>query len=448
VKDKVLDSLIEKKLLAQLGGELGFSVTHDELVRKIQQIPAFQENGRFSPSRYQRLLQMNRIDTEQFESEQSSEIMMGRIQTFVNDFVKVDPEEIRDFYAYLSDEISLHLIRFEPETFRKKLQPSADQLQAYFAQNGGRYQTPAQVRVALIEVDPVSLEGSAAVSEKEIQGYYQQNSQKFLDPKKNQPLPFEQVRDQIRQTLVREKSREAARQKAEDLYDQLLLVGDLKAFGAKVRIPVQETGWLTFGQPGSAGLEKVQAFLDKAFALKKGEISTVQDFGPERGFVILQVSDRRETRPMSFEQAKSRVEQDWLREQAETLARTEAEKFLKEARAGGDWRKMAQGRNLPVEETGYFSRFKNLPAWAQTPENAQLVFSVGAGKPLPEKVIKAGTGYLFFAYRGYQPAPAEEFQQQQERLALALRQQKGGRLLEEWLQQLRQKAQIKKYQEG
>ncbi len=85
---------------------------------------------------------------------------------------------------------------------------------------------------------------------------------------------------------------------------------------------------------------------------------------------------------------------------------------------------------------------------AQTPDNAQILFSVGPGTPLPEKVLKAGSAYLFFAFQDYRPASTEELDQQQDRLAQALRQQKSGRLLEDWLQQLRQKAKIKKYQEG
>ncbi len=151
---------------------------------------------------------------------------------------------------------------------------------------------------------------------------------------------------------------------------------------------------------------------------------------------------------MTFEQAEARVTQDWLGEQAGTLARTEAETFLKEARSGGDWRALAREKNLPVAETGFFSRFRKCPAWAQTPENAPLLFSVGAGNPLPEKVLKAGSDYLFFAFKEYRPAPGEEFTQQQERLSQVLSQQKGSRLLEEWLQQLRRKAKVKIYQEG
>lgn len=446
MKQRVLDSLVDQRILSRWGKEYGFQVTPDELARKIQQIPAFQENGRFSPTRYERLLRANRITPEAFETEQASEMLQERIRSFVNAFVKVDPEEIRDFFAYLSDEMKLFLVRFDPDEYRKKITPDADRLRAFFEKNRSRYQTPLQVRISYLEVNPQLLEGAVNVSDQELQSAYQQNASRFVDPRNKQPQPFDQVRDEIRRTLVRERAREIARQKAEDLYDQLLLVGDLKSFGQKASVSIQETGWLTYGQPGS-GLEGNSVFLDKAFALKKREISTVQDLGEPWGLVILQAVDRKETQPMSFEQAESRVRQDWLTEQAGVLARDAAEKFLQAVRGGKDWRILAREANLPVEETPFFSRFKNLPSWAQTPENLEVVFTVGTGHPYPEKVVKIGSGYGFIAFKEYRAAPQEELNQQQDRLAMILRQQKSNRLWEDWTRQLRQKAQIKMYQE-
>ena len=282
--------------------------------------------------------------------------------------------------------------------------------------------------------------------EKELQGYYQQNQAKFLDPKKNQPLPLEAVREKIRQTLKREKAREIARQKAEDLYDQLLLSGDLKTFGSKVKAAVQETGWLIQGKPG-ADLEGQKAFYDQALALKKGGISSVLDLGPQRGFFILQAVERKETQPMTFAQAASRVEQDWRAYQASLLAQSEAEKFLKEARQHKDWTALAREKDLTVEETGFFSRFKNLPSWANTQENFQAASTLSADHPLPDKPLKVGTDSVIIGFKTYRAASPEDFNQQKDRFTTVLRQQKTGRYLEDWAKALQRKAKIKLYQE-
>jgi peptidyl-prolyl cis-trans isomerase D len=446
VKKKVLDLLIQKQIMADLGKNLGFSVGPEELTRKIQQIQAFQENGKFSPTRYRRLLQMNRITPEEFEAEQASALLEERLRSFIGEFVKIEPEEVRNFYNYLSDEQNLYLVRFAQAAYEKKVPANPDQLKAYFAKNLSRYQNPAQVRVRYLTVDPREYEGSVEVPEKELQGYYQQNQNKFPDPKTNQPLPFEQVREKIQQALKRDKARETARQKAEDLYDQLLLSGDLKAFGAKTKLPVQETGWMISGKPG-VDLEGEKIFYEQAFNLKKGGISTVLDLGPQRGFFILQTVERQETQPMTFDQAASRVEQDWRAEQASLLAQAEAEKFLKEARQHKDWPALAREKNLTLEETGFFSRFKNLPSWANVQENFQAASALSAGHPLADKPLKMGPDYGVIGFKAYRAASQEEFNQQQDRFTTVLRQQKTGRLLEEWSRALQQKAKIKLYQE-
>ena len=446
VKRKVLDLLIQKRILADLGKEWGFSAGPEELDRKIQKIPAFQENGKFSPSRYRQLLQMNRVTPEEFEAEQTSALLEERLQAFISEFVKIEPEEVRNFFHYLSDEMNLYLVRFSQTDFEKKVASNPDQVKAYFAKNSTRYQNPAEVRVRYLEIDPRDFEGSVEVPEKELQGYYQQNQSKFLDPKKNQPLPLEQVREKIRETIKREKAREIARQKAEDLYDQLLLSGDLKAFGSKVKATVQETGWLIQGRPGT-DLEGEKAFYDQALALKKGGISPVLDLGPQRGFFILQSVERKETHPMTFAQAATRVEQDWRAAQASLLAQSEAEKFLKEARQHKDWTALARERNLAVEETGFFSRFKNLPSWANTPENLQVASTLSADHPLPDKPLRVGADLLIIGFKTYRAASPEDFDQQKDRFTAVLRQQKTGRLLEDWTKALQQKAKIKLYQE-
>ncbi len=251
-------------------------------------------------------------------------------------------------------------------TTRSRVVIDQDQLKAYFVQNQTRYQTPVQVRMAYLDINPKDFEVKVTVTEKEVQEYYQQNQQKFTDPKTNKPLPLDQVQNNIQNSLKLEKARELARQKAEDSYDQVLTKGNLKVFGREFKVPIKETDWMTFGETKS-GIEGVKEFNQKAFALKKGELAPVLDLGSQWGFVILQVTDRKESQPMTLGQAESRVKEDLLEEKAAKIALSEAEAFLKELRQKKDIHKIAQEKNRMVEETGFFSRVKNRPPWAETP---------------------------------------------------------------------------------
>jgi len=440
-KRKILDGIIEKKLLLDLSRTLGFQATPEELSRSIQQMAAFQENGKFNSYRYKKILEMNRITPQEFEAEQTDNLMLERVRAFLNDFIKVETEEIRQFYAYLSDEINAQVIFFKKEDFKSKVPLDPGQLKSYYTQNQSRYRTPLQVRVAYLEINPGEFEAGIAVTEKEIQEYYQQNLQKFTDPKTKKPLALDQVQDSIQTALKEEKAQEKAHLKAEELYDRILSKGNLTGYGRESKTPIKESGWMLFGQSG-AGLEGIKEFQDKAFALKKGELGPILDLGPKRGFAILQAIDRKDPQPMPFEQAESRVRQDYLEEKAGQLALSEAEAFLKTIPQGKDLQEKARAKTLSLQETGFYSRFKNTPSWASSPEAQQALFSLGPSSPVVKKPFQVGPDWGILVFKEYRAAPLDGFQQDKERFSQALLQQKRSTLIEDWARSLREKAKI------
>ncbi|MBA4394331.1 MAG: hypothetical protein C0407_12340, partial [Desulfobacca sp.] len=288
-KRKVLDDLIDKKLIQEMGKELGFSVQPEELARAIQQIPLFQENGKFSLYRYKKVLQMNHMTPEGFEAEQSITMVEERVKAFLNDFIKIEPEEVRNFYSFLNDEVNLTFLLFKKDDYKKQISVSPEQGKTFFNQNQSRYRTPVQVKVAYLDINPKDFESKVVITEKEVQENYQQNQKNYVDPKKDKPLALDQVQGKIRSALKEQKAKELARQKTEEMYDQVLSKGNLKAFGRDFKVLIKETEWMTSGQQG-AGIEAVKDFNQKAFSLKKGELTPVLDLSPQWGFVILQVT--------------------------------------------------------------------------------------------------------------------------------------------------------------
>ena len=295
---------------------------------------------------------MNRMTPEAFEAEQKIALLQERVTSFLNGFIKIEPEEVRNFYSFLNNETNDYFIRFKKEDYKNQVVITPDQLKAYFAQNQSRYRTPVQVRMAYLDTSPKDFEARAVVTEKEVQEYYQQNQQKFIDSKNNKPQPLDQVQNNIRNLLKSEKARELARQKAEETYDQVLSKGNLKVFSREFKVPIKETEWMTSGE-NKTGIEGVKEFNQKAFTLKKGELAPVLDLGAEWGFVILQVTDRRESQPMTLEQAESRVKEDLLGEKAAKMALSEAEAFLKELRQKKDIHQIGPGK----ESNGGRDRF-------------------------------------------------------------------------------------------
>jgi hypothetical protein len=145
---------------------------------------------------------------------------------------------------------------------------------------------------------------------------------------------------------------------------------------------------------------------------------------------------------MTLGQAESRVKEDLLEEKAAKMALSEAEAFLKELKQKKDIHKTAQEKNRTVEETGFFSRVKNRPPWAETPEVQEVLFSIGPSSPVAEKPFKLGSDYGIVLYKESRPAPMEDFEKDQERFHQALQQQKRTAIFEQWSRILREKAKV------
>jgi len=68
IKQRALESLINKRLISQEAARIGLGVTDEEVAHAILTYPAFQIYGEFDEGRYRSLLRQNRMEPADFES--------------------------------------------------------------------------------------------------------------------------------------------------------------------------------------------------------------------------------------------------------------------------------------------------------------------------------------------------------------------------------------------
>src|ERR1700730_17344340 len=91
---QVINELVQEALILQQAKREGITVSDEELRLRIQGIPAFQEDGRFSLDRYKLALKQIRMEPSEFESEIRREMLRQRIEALVKDGIKVADAEI------------------------------------------------------------------------------------------------------------------------------------------------------------------------------------------------------------------------------------------------------------------------------------------------------------------------------------------------------------------
>jgi peptidyl-prolyl cis-trans isomerase D len=252
--------------------------------------------------------------------------------------------------------------------------------------------------------------------------------------------PFEEVKDQILQTLKKEKAKAEASRRADDAFYSLFRSRDVEAYAREKGIPIKTTGFYREGEE-IPEIGRDPSFHSSAVSLKVGEISPVISIPPN--FYILKLLDKKETRIPSPEEVKEEVRRKVLGVKADEKARQVAEDVLKQIRTGKAMKEIAKERGFQVEETGFFTRTGGLiPKIGPSGESMGTLSSLAEKNPSPKEVLRTKDGYFVVRLSALEHADKNKFQAAKKNLEKRLIYQKQEEFFQNWLQQLRAKAEV------
>jgi peptidyl-prolyl cis-trans isomerase D len=91
--DRVINSLISRKVLLIAAERAGIAVTEKELQDVIVNEPAFQRDGVFDINVYERRLRLSRLSPQIYESAMSSDMIIARITKLIGETAELSSEE-------------------------------------------------------------------------------------------------------------------------------------------------------------------------------------------------------------------------------------------------------------------------------------------------------------------------------------------------------------------
>lgn len=116
LKKKAIDEIIQKRLLIQEAEEIGLGVTEEELRNYIMNYPGFQKDGKFDRDLYLRILKINRLTPEGFESIERENLIVEKMKRLLWDSTVVTEEEVKELYR---ERLKLEGRLFKEEEFEK-----------------------------------------------------------------------------------------------------------------------------------------------------------------------------------------------------------------------------------------------------------------------------------------------------------------------------------------
>ena len=359
-------------------------MSDDELRARIQQVRAFQEDGRFSRERYLAVLRQVRIEPGDFEADQRRELVRRKMEGLVKDGVKVSPDELQQAYAFRKDRVRAAWASVETEPLMAAVTVADGDLEPYVKSHQAQFTRPERRKIQYVLVSPKAF--AEPVPDAAAEAYYTEHPAEFEKPR----------RLRAAHVLVRvppvggSDAENKSKAKVEDVIKRARAGED---FAKLARETSEDTA--TAAQGGDLGFvgpgEMVPQFEQAVFALKKGEISPAPVRTPF-GYHAIKVVDVQEGGRPPFKDVAAKIK-DKLLARAERAApppprRTRSAAPLQAAKDFG-----AEAKTLGVEtRAATMARGDGLEGIGRDTALEEAVFGLAAaGVSTP---LKTAGGYV------------------------------------------------------
>ena len=251
-------------------------------------------------------------------------------------------------------------------------------------------------------------------------------------------VPLTEARAGILAALRSEEAKNNAFNLANKAYEGIILAGNMDKYAKANKVTVQETDFFSRQHPPEQ-LAAYNTFLNTAFSLKNGELSSLIE--SDKGYGIIYVENMKNPKIPPLNDVKERVEKDFIADQAKKMTHAAAEKMLTGLKGGSSFDDAAGKARVAVKETGFFSRTTRsqagLPS-AVIEEGLQL----SAKKPYPKEITADGSRFYVYRFKEKRMPAKELFAEKTDGLKKQILQNRQKQLFADWIAFLRQNAEI------
>lgn len=351
VRFSVIENLIQQRLLQREAARAGLAVSDLQLVEVIGDIPAFQQDGKFSRERYEALLRNQGMSPLAFESRVRREMMQQQLTDAYsrNGFI---PGTVTARVIRLNEaQREISRAQIQPEQFLSQVKIDDAAIKAYYDSHQDQFQLPEQMRVEYLVLSLDDMAKQVQVSADEAKKYFDEHKTEFGQPEERQASHI-----LISASVAApDAEKAAARAKAEQLLAQVRQAP--QNFAELARQHSQDPGSAAKG--GDLGFfgrgMMVKAFEDAAFQMKPEEIR-----GPiqtDFGFHIIQLAAIKSGKPVNFDEVKARIEQELKKQKAAKTFGEMAEGFSNMVFEQNDSLKPAAEKfKLSILQSGWVGR--------------------------------------------------------------------------------------------
>jgi peptidyl-prolyl cis-trans isomerase D len=252
--------------------------------------------------------------------------------------------------------------------------------------------------------------------------------------------PLEEVTAEVKTLLQRKEAENLAFQVANDAYEGIIRAGSLTKYAEEnPGISIEQTDFISKSN-APADLKQDTQFLNKAFELNKGELSSL--IKGQSGYAIFFVEDVKVPQIPAFETIRDTLVEDYKKAESIKMAETAANIVLKELHEGKELEELAQKIGVTVLESRFLTRSEQNENTAFPATLLEEVFLLSSSSPLPEKPGKVGSDVFVYTFLEREIPAMPEDDDIIETYRTNLLRLKQQQLLSSWLRHQEIKAEI------
>lgn len=362
----------------------------------------------------------------------------------------VTMDEAEEAYRRERQELAGDIVFFSLSNYLNKVVITNGALSNFFTMQAARYRVPERVRVSYIEFPKTNFiaeanERLAAITNLDFQLrdiYYKAGTNAFKDTNGNlmpEAEALTQIKEDQRDRLALSLAARRANEVANKLYDKQPLT--LEAFEKTAEEEKFPTGvTMPFDiEEGPTNLVVSERFAQEAFQLDPtNKPVSFQPIGGSNGVYLIALKEKISGRPQAFGEVREKVEEDYKRFNAFTLARSSATNFIAQVTNSmpqKSFGEVAQQLGLKAETLPPISQnsqsLTNLEERLNARQLTSIMFSTEPGNVTPYIPNPPDGGYVAYV-KSKLPIDEQKMREELPRFVAEMRYQRQNEIFNQW----------------
>ncbi len=410
VKQQAFEKLISDEVLLQYVVDEGLVVADDTARAFIKSLEYFQTDGEFDKQKYKSLLAAQRMPTSEFVNRIRKALIMDQFQKAVTQSSFATQAEIDNFFAIQNQKRDFDYITVPLKTISESA--TEEEIQSYYQQNQGNYQTEEQIKIEYVELSLDGLAKDVDFDDQQLMDFYEERKDLYTtkERRKISHMLF-LAKDGEEEALKRAESAKL-RVSSEDF--------------AKLAQTLSDDG-LTAKNGGDLGLfnagDMEPAFDEAVMKLQLGEVS--EPVKSSFGYHLIKVTELVPGDVKPFESVKAELTSNYKRAQAENKLVEMGEMLAEVSYENPDsLLPVADALGVEVKQNGYFTKLTG-EGVAEQDSVRGMAFSEDVLKGNNSDLIELSDRIVVLRMLDYKPAATKPLEEVKTEINLAVQSNKA-----------------------